>query len=58
MAAEEIVLLAAGAVRALQTADKKQSHPRRDQNGKSVSIHLKPVNQAIHLQSPITTYSK
>jgi hypothetical protein len=46
---KEIVLFAVGAVRALQTADKKQGHTRRNQNGNGVSINLKPVNQAVHL---------
>jgi hypothetical protein len=48
VALEEIVLLAAAAVRALQTADEQHSHTHRDENGEDVSIDSEPVHKAAH----------
>jgi hypothetical protein len=55
---EEVVLIAAGTGRALQAADKQNSRAHRNQNGKSISVKLKPLNQTIHFQSPEKRYSK
>jgi hypothetical protein len=43
-ALEEIVLLAAAAVRALQTADEKYGNAHRDQDGEDISIDSEPVH--------------
>jgi hypothetical protein len=56
--AEEVVLVVAGTGRALQAADKQNSHAHRNQNGKAVSIGFKPLYQAIHRQSPKTADSR
>jgi hypothetical protein len=57
-AAEEVVFLAAGALRALQAADDEHSHARRDHNGKDVSVGHKPMNQSVHTEEHHTANSK
>ena len=49
---EERVLLAFGAMRALEAGDKQYGYTRRDQHGKNASIHRNPMCQGPHLQSP------
>lgn len=49
VAAEEIVLVAAGAVRASEAANKQDSHAYRYQNGKDASVTREPVNQVMHI---------
>jgi len=49
---EELVLVAAGAVRALQAAEEKYSHSNRCENGEGIVIVLKPLNQAKHRRQP------
>jgi hypothetical protein len=46
--AEQIVLVAARAFRALQAADQQNRHPRRHQDGKEIRIRRKPMNYAMH----------
>jgi hypothetical protein len=58
VAAEEIVLIATGAIDAFKAAGQQNSYTCRDQSGKGVSIDRKPVNQIIHRQSPGTTYPR
>jgi hypothetical protein len=50
--AEDIVLVAAGAVRALQAADEKQSHAHRDHDGEGIFDGREPLNEILHTQSP------
>jgi hypothetical protein len=49
MTAEDIVFIAAGAVRAFQAADKKDCHADRYQDGNSVSDCHKPVGQTARM---------
>ena len=56
MAVEDVVLVARGGSHALQAADDEQRHSQRDQNGNGIFVYRKPLNQAIHRQSPTTTY--
>jgi hypothetical protein len=58
VAAEEVVLLAAGAVRAPQAADEKHGHTHRYHNGKGISVGRKPVNQTAHTEGDHTANSK
>ena len=46
--AEDLVLVAAGATRALQAADKKDSHANSYHHRKGVFVDGKPVNQGVH----------
>lgn len=46
--AEEIVLLAAGAVGALHAADEEDGHAHRDQNGENTFVDHKPMKHAVH----------
>jgi hypothetical protein len=54
---KELVLVAAGAVRALQAADEEQGHAHRSQDGEDFFMHRKPVNQTNHCLYP-RAYSK
>ena len=58
VAAEEVVLFAAGALRALQAANDEHGYACRDHNSKDVSVGHKPMNQAIHTEQHHTTNSK
>ena len=58
VAAEEVVLFAAGALRALQAANDEHGYARRYHNGKDISVGHKPMNQAIHTEQHHTTNSK
>jgi hypothetical protein len=46
--AKDLVLVAAGAVSALQAANEEQGHAHRSQNAEDAFMYRKPVNQAIH----------
>lgn len=48
VAAEDLVLVALGAIRTLQAADEEQGHARRDQDGEGVFVGRKPVNEIMH----------
>ena len=50
--AEDVVLVAAGALRAFQAADKEHCHAHRNQDGEDVYVRRKPLNQAIHARRP------
>jgi hypothetical protein len=53
---EDVVFVARGSSHALQAANEEQGHARCDQNGDGVFVDREPLNQAIHRQSPTTTY--
>jgi hypothetical protein len=53
VAMEERVLLALGAVRALEAGDKQYGYAHRDQHGKNASIHRNPMCQGPHLSITI-----
>jgi len=55
MAAEEVVLVAGGALGALHAADKEHRNAHCNQDGDGVFDGREPVNQAFHNQRP---YSK
>ncbi len=46
---EELVLLPASALRALEAADNKHGHSHRHQNGEHCSICPEPCQQAVHI---------
>jgi hypothetical protein len=48
--AEDIVLIAAGALGALSAAPQKHRYANRHDQGKSVSVHRQPVNQTAHMK--------
>jgi hypothetical protein len=48
VALEEIVFLAAAAVRALKATEKKHRHADRDQDGEDISVDSEPMQQAAH----------
>ena len=50
---EEVVLLAAGAVRALHAADEEHGHAHRNQDGKYARVDHEPMHQATHIGNPI-----
>jgi hypothetical protein len=50
MVAEEIVLAAAGTVRAAHAANKEDGHSHRYHNGEQASIRREPMNQVMHIQ--------
>jgi hypothetical protein len=57
VAAENVVLFAAGTLRTLQTADNDQGHSHCDDNGDDVFVGHEPLNQAMHRRHPQSTYS-
>jgi len=48
---EEVVLLAAGAIGALQAADEEHGYAHRHEDGQNASVDSKPVHQSIHAHS-------
>jgi hypothetical protein len=56
--AEEVVFIAAGAVGAAQGADEKHRNARRYNHGANNSVCSKPMEKAMHIQSPHVTASK
>ncbi len=48
VALEQVVLLAATAVGALEAANEKHGDTHRDQHGEYVPVHSKPMDQAAH----------
>src|SRR5271166_5621748 len=54
---EEVVFFAAGAVRALEAADKQNRNAHRDQDGEDAFVGRKPMNQYMHTQKPNSSSS-
>jgi hypothetical protein len=50
VAVKDLVLIAFGAVRALQTADQKDGHSHRNQHSENVFVDRKPMHQTTHTQ--------
>jgi hypothetical protein len=50
--AENFIPVVAGAGYAPHAAGNQNSHAQRNQKGKTVSVALQPLNQAIHRQLP------
>lgn len=48
--AEQVILVAAWAIRASQAANKKHRNAHRHHNGQDASTRRKPMNQAMHNQ--------
>ena len=51
---EELILVAATALGALQAAHKQYRHSHRDQDGKDALIRRKPMRYCMHLGSPFS----
>jgi hypothetical protein len=49
---EEIVLVALGAVGALQAANEQNGDSNRDEHSENTSIHRKPMSEGLHLRLP------
>jgi hypothetical protein len=49
MVAEEVILAAAGTVRAAHAAHKENRHTHRHDDREQASIRRKPMNQAMHI---------
>ena len=52
MAVEELILVTAAALGALQAAHEQYRHARRDQDGKNTLVRRKPMRYRMHLGSP------
>ena len=50
---EDIILLAAGALRALQAADEKNRDPHRHQDGQEIRIRHEPMDHTMHIEFAI-----
>lgn len=48
VALEEIILVALGAVRALQTTNQEYGHANSDKDGEDIRVSLEPVHQSSH----------
>ena len=49
---EELILVAAAALGALQAAHQQHRHAYRDQHGKNAFVRRKPMRYGLHLRSP------
>jgi hypothetical protein len=52
VAMEEIILVAAAALGALQAAHQKYCHTHRDQHGENAFVRRKPMRYGLHFRSP------
>ena len=57
VALEEVILLALGAVRALQTANQEHGHTNSDKDGEDIRVSLEPVDQSSHKGSAFSAGS-
>jgi len=54
--AEDIILLAARAIRTFEATNEKDRYPHGHQQGKSVTVDRKPMNNAIHRATSSGSY--
>jgi hypothetical protein len=54
VAAEQVVFVAAGAVRASQAADQEDRNAHRHQDSQEASVRREPMDQMVHIQDTHT----